>query len=396
MRVKAAGIPHRQIGAAHRAAHAAVHIQMGDIFCAVKLCEEQAHLLRLLEQFCLRPLLLLFDGRKRPVGGDSIDIGRTSSAAGQAVGAAGRAALAALWGGRTLAGNLIFPDQKLLADAEVQMIPRHHLVVVAVAVGVESRVQSALGHRIVPALRVEVLVPAVQLAALLPGREDNRTHSAVTLGQNRLDKADVGVVVADADLFGLDAGQQVFLLFAQQLHRVLPLKLEGGKGLWHKAGAGDGDADRPALRAGGQAVVEVDHLLRKVGDALDVLHRLGRQAHHKVELDRGVAALKGGLAGGEHLLLGDVFVDDVPQALGAGLGGEGKAALFDAGDLLHQFLREVVHPKAWQRQAHPLLWSPGQQVVQQRLDLQIVAGGQRGQRQLLIAAGVAQAVGVMV
>ena len=258
---------------------------------------------------------------------DLLDVGTASSASHQLVGSAGGAFLAALRGGRALERQLVFTNQKFLADTVIQVIPRHHLVVAAAAVCIERRVDAQLLHRIVPSLRVKVLVPAIQTASLLPNPLDDVAQTAVAFGKDGFDEADVRIVIADADFFGLDAGKQVLLFFPQQLHAVLSLKLEGSERLWNKAGAGDGHADRTSLWTGRNAVIQVDHLLCKVCDSFNVLHRFGRQTHHKVELDRGVAALKRGAAGGQHLLLGDVFVDDIAQALGSCLGCKGQTAL---------------------------------------------------------------------
>ncbi len=146
-------------------------------------------------------------------------------------------------------------------------------------------------------------------------------------------------MVAHVDLAALDAVQQVFLLFLEHLGGVLGAELEGGVGLGHKAGHADGHLHPLALGLVRVLVIEVHDPLGGVGDALDVLHGLGGQTHHEIELHRGVAALKGDAAALFDLLPGDVFVDDVPQPLGAGLGGEGQAALAHPGGLLDQALR---------------------------------------------------------
>ena len=102
-------------------------------------------------------------------------------------------------------------------------------------------------------------------------------------------------------------------------------------GLRHEAGAADGHLHAAAFGVLGIGVVEVYHLLGGLGDALDVLHRLGGKAHHEVELDGGVAVGKGQRAGLFDLVPGDVLIDDVAQALGAGLSGKGQAALAHLG-----------------------------------------------------------------
>ena len=144
------------------------------------------------------------------------------------------------------------------------------------------------------------------------------------------------------------------------------------------------------------AVIEVHHLLGGIGNAFNVGHGLGGQAHHKVELDRCVPCLKGNPAGLFNFIPGDVFIDDVTQALGTGLGCKGQAALADAGGLFNQALGEVIHPQRRQRQADVLLGGPAVQIIQQLFQLAVVRGGQAGQAQFLIAGVGTQILGGLV
>ena len=120
-------------------------------------------------------------------------------------------------------------------------------------------------------------------------------------------------------------------------------------------------------------------------DAQHVLVRLCRQAEHKVELDVVPAAGKGRGAGGENLLFGDVFIDDVPQPLGTGLRCKGQAAFADLLQLLHQLIGEVVGPQRGQRHIDFPRRTEIQQSAGQRLELPVVRGGQRRQRNLVVA-----------
>ena len=61
-------------------------------------------------------------------------------------------------------------------------------------------------------------------------------------------------------------------------------------------------------------------------DALDVVQRLRRQADHEVQLDVRPAVSEGRLSRGQEVVVGRRLVDDVAQALAAGLGGEGDVA----------------------------------------------------------------------
>ena len=95
-------------------------------------------------------------------------------------------------------------------------------------------------------------------------------------------------MVVDLNLAGMYAAEQVFLLFLQGLAAVLRAELERRVGLGHKAGHADRDLNALALRAVGDRIEQIHHLLGGVGNSLDVLHRFGGQTHHKVKLDRGV------------------------------------------------------------------------------------------------------------
>ena len=85
---------------------------------------------------------------------------------------------------------------------------------------------------------------------------------------------------------------------------------------------------------------------RDLGNAEHVLVRLSREAQHEVELDRAVAAGKGAAAGGQQVLLGEILVDGVAQALRAGLGRKGQAGLSSLLQSLHERHGEVVGTQA--------------------------------------------------
>ena len=70
----------------------------------------------------------------------------------------------------------------------------------------------------------------------------------------------------------------------------------------------------------------------------------------------------------------DVFVDDIAQALGTGLGSKGQSALAHLGGLFNEALGEVVHAQGRQRQADVLLGCPLVQIVQQFFQLTVVRG----------------------
>ncbi len=203
-------------------------------------------------------------------------------------------------------------------------------------------------------------------------------------------------MVVHPNLFAPHRFQQVFLLFPELFQGVLGLELEGGVGLGDKAGHADGHLHPPALGLFRHVVKEVYHLLGQVQHGLHILHRLGGQTHHKIELHGGTAPGEGGAGGGKHLLLGDIFIDGVPQALASCLRGEGKAA---SADLLHQLQKaggEVIHPQGGQGDVHLFLLGPGEHLLHQQLQPAVVAGGKGGEGHLLVAGGGAEGPGLSV
>ena len=155
-------------------------------------------------------------------------------------------------------------------------------------------------------------------------------------------------------------------------------------GLGHKAGAADGHLHAASLGVVRVLVVEVYHLLGGLGNALDILHGLGGQTHHEVELDRSVARIESDGAGLFDFIPSDVFIDDVAQTLSTGLGGKGQSALAHLGCFFDEALGEVVHTQGGQRQADVLLGCPLVQIIQQLFQLTVVGGGKAGKAQFLV------------
>ena len=92
----------------------------------------------------------------------------------------------------------------------------------------------------------------------------------------------------------------------------------------------------------GIGFADLEDLFGQPADAQQVIFGFGRQADHKIELDRLDPFLKGGLDAVQNILLGQIFPDHVAQALSAGLGGESDAAAAHARDLFGQFDRKGI------------------------------------------------------
>ena len=115
------------------------------------------------------------------------------------------------------------------------------------------------------------------------------------------------------------------LLVRQLFRRILRLPLERRERLRHEAGAADGNGDAFPLRAVGILIEGVHDALAEIGNSCHILHRFGRQAEHKVQLNRTPSCLKGFSGRAENLLLGDVLVDRIAKALRSCFGGKGQA-----------------------------------------------------------------------
>ena len=172
-------------------------------------------------------------------------------------------------------------------------------------------IQPALLKGLQPAVQREILLPRIQLGALAPRRLQHLAHPAVATGQHSLQKAGVGVVPVIGDGFGLDGlpqqGHPPLILLLGDLR--LPLK--GRMGLGNEPRCGDGDADAPVFIAGTLPPCMHD-TGRHIGNAQHVLVGLRGQAQHEVQLHSVVAPGKSRAAGLKQILLGDIFIDDIP------------------------------------------------------------------------------------
>ena len=120
------------------------------------------------------------------------------------------------------------------------------------------------------------------------------------------------------------AAAQIFL------RRDLLFPLERRVGLGDKVCRGDMHP-QPPLLVHGLFLPGQNHLVHQLRDTENVLVRFRWQTQHEIELDIVPAAGKGVGAGCQNFVLGQILVDDVPQALGSRLRGEGQAAFPAAG-----------------------------------------------------------------
>ena len=145
-------------------------------------------------------------------------------------------------------------------------------------------------------------------------------------------------------------------------------------GLGDKVRRGDVNAKAPFL-VHGVFLPRQDHLVHQLRDAEHVLVRFCGQTQHEIELDIVPAAGKGVGAGRQNFVLGQILVDDVPQALGSRLRGEGQAA-FPAARLkpFHQVTGEIVRPEGGNGEADLILRAVGDQLVCQFFQPPVIRG----------------------
>ena len=186
------------------------------------------------------------------------------------------------------------------------------------------------------------------------------------------------------DIPGFHDGFHISLLFTQLIERVLRVPLERGLRLGHEARSRccDAYAARAVIRVHAPAVGD---LFADLSNTVQILRSLSRQADHEIQLDIVPAALECDLARVQHILLADIFVDHITQALGARFAGKGQPTLARFLHALHQFRAEAVRAQRRQRQADMPRLAVVEQALGQSGQITVVARGQRGERDLLIA-----------
>ena len=201
------------------------------------------------------------------------------------------------------------------------------------------------------------------------------------------------MMVFQRDFFARHAFAQNLVLFLNLLKGILRLVLKRRKRLRHKGGDRDCYIDALPFGTSLCAVIQIDDALRKLDDTADVIWGFGGQAQHEIELDRGIAALKGQPAALHDVLFGNIFIDDVAHPLSSGLRREGESAFSHCFNAFQQFFRKVIDAEGGQRYIDVARLGIVEQLAEQRFDLGIVARTQRGERDLFIAGGLAEAFG---
>ena len=250
--------------------------------------------------------------------------------------------------------------------------------------------QGLLGARH-PAVVGEVLAPAVEAAAVLVDGADDRADPAVAAREQALDDAGLAVVVAEAD-------RAAVLLVAADRSRSFSSRASVSSALscgahWNGV---CGLGTNPPI----ETVQRMSFLPETSRPLAITLFAMSAICSTSSSVSVGRPHMKYSFTcrqplpyavddRADQVLLGDHLVDDLADALGAALGGEGQAgAAAVAGQLVGQVDVEGVHPGRRQRQADLVLLVPVGEALGDVADLGVVGAGQRQQADLLEAGGL--------
>ena len=172
--------------------------------------------------------------------------------------------------------------QPVTVEPRVEVVPRQHLVALAVTRGVPVDVDGLVGQRLLgrshPAGEREVLAPPVEAATVVVHRLDDFPHATVAAREQSLDDAGLAVVVAEADGLGeLAVGADGVAQLGQS--RVGLLVAELADPLERRVRLGHEPADRHRaanVARSGDLSARRDDLLGEVGDLQHVVVGLGR------------------------------------------------------------------------------------------------------------------------
>ena len=274
------------------------------------------------------------------------------------------------------------------------MLPRRNLVIFTLAVCIERLIDTEFLKCRIPYIRLEILVPAVQLTAVLPCLIDNRRQLSVASCKHSFKYCRIIMAPAhintSSSLWAYNI-KQIFLPFVYLFLCRLRLIFKWCEGLRYKCWKRDWDAYR-LFASALCIVIEVNYLICKLLYRLYIIKRFCRQTEHKVQLDRAVSALKGNLTAFEYSFLGDILVYNVTQTLWACLGSKCKSASSHALYLLYDLVAEFIYTQWRERKVYAFLIGIFGYIVQKPLNITVVACGQWWKRYLVIACGFRKAL----
>ena len=221
--------------------------------------------------------------------------------------------------------------------------------------------------------------PGIQPGPGAPGRLNHGREAPVPPPDKVLHRRETHIGEIRLQPAQLAQGLPQELLPANKFSRADAVPLEGGVGLGGEIADGEVELQPPQITA----------LLLQgaagLSNAQDVGIGLPRQANHEIELDLAIAALHGGTDPPQQLGVGQALVDDVPQALGAGLGRKGQARLAGPAQDVGDVLVEAVDPLTGQGQGDVLIGEAVAQLHPHRRQGQVVRAAQGQQGEIGIA-----------
>ena len=108
-------------------------------------------------------------------------------------------------------GRVPIPEQELLGQTHIDVVPGQKLVLAEAAGGVELGIHAALFEGIDPGLVLEILVPAVQLCTILRSFLNDSAQPAVAPGKYCLQAAQIRAVVVIGDGFGIENDTALYI-----------------------------------------------------------------------------------------------------------------------------------------------------------------------------------------
>ena len=142
--------------------------------------------------------------------------------------------------------------------------------------------------------------------------------SFIAAGEHSLHLAPGGAFLVELDALQRQAAPQYPQAAVERLLGRHRQPLEGRAGFRDKGGGVNDNAGAAAA-----AFQSVFNRQRQFDDFLDVLIGLGGQADDEIELELGKALRGNHVHRSQNIVGGDAFINDVPQALRTGLGGDG-------------------------------------------------------------------------
>ena len=226
------------------------------------------------------------------------------------------------------------------------------------------------------------LKPGIKAGTGPPGGLDHRRQTPVAPADKVLHGreahiAHVGFDAAQGPQGGPEQG-----LAPAKFGRADAVPLEGGVGLGREI------ADREIQLQTAQIGAIALQIAAGFGNAEHVGVGLTGQADHEIELDFAVAVLHRRANAAQQLPIGEPLVNDVAQALAAGLRRKGEAGLAGAAEDVGDVLVEAIHPLAGQGEGHVLVGEAIAQLHPDRRQGQVVGAAERKQGKVAVAGAL--------